>query len=76
VQEHGGTVFAQDEATSTIFGMPAAVIDDGLADRVLPLDRMAGAIAAWCAGGPVTAAVADRHVTSRPSTLDARVRAR
>jgi two-component system chemotaxis response regulator CheB len=76
VQEHGGTVFAQDEATSTIFGMPAAVIDDGLADRVLPLDRMAAAIAAWCAGGPVTAALADRHVTSMPSTLDARVRAR
>ena len=76
VQEHGGTVFAQDEATSTIFGMPAAVIDDGLADRVLPLDRIAAAIAAWCAGGPVTAAVADRHPTARPSTLDARVRAR
>ena len=76
VQEHGGTVFAQDEATSTIFGMPAAVIDDGLADRVLPLDRIAAAIAAWCAGGPVTAAVADRHPAARPSTLDARVRAR
>ena len=76
VQEHGGTVFAQDEATSTIFGMPAAVIDDGLADRVLPLDRIAAAIAAWCAGGPVTAALADRHAAARPSTLDARVRAR
>jgi two-component system chemotaxis response regulator CheB len=76
VQEHGGTVFAQDEATSTIFGMPAAVIDDGLADRVLPLDRMAAAIAAWCAGGPVTAALADRHPIARPATLDGRVRAR
>ena len=76
VQEHGGTVFAQDEATSTIFGMPAAVIDDGLADRVLPLDRIAAAIATWCACGPVTAAVADRHAAARPSTLDARVRAR
>jgi two-component system chemotaxis response regulator CheB len=76
VQEHGGTVFAQDEATSTIFGMPAAVIDDALADRVLPLDRMAAAIAAWCAAGPVTAGLADRHATARPSTLDGRVRAR
>ena len=49
---HGGTVFAQDEATSTIFGMPAAVIDAGLADRVLPLHRMAAAIAenTACAG--------------------------
>jgi two-component system chemotaxis response regulator CheB len=76
VREHGGTVFAQDEATSTIFGMPAAVIDDGLADRVLPLDRMAAAIAAWCAAGSVSASRADRHAGAKPSTLDARVRAR
>jgi two-component system chemotaxis response regulator CheB len=47
VRDHGGTVFAQDEATSTIFGMPAAVIDAGLADRVLPLHGMASAIAEW-----------------------------
>jgi two-component system chemotaxis response regulator CheB len=76
VREHGGTVFAQDEATSTIFGMPAAVIDDGLADRVLPLDRMAAAIAAWCATGSVSASLADRHATATPSMHDARVRAR
>lgn len=76
VKEHGGTVFAQDEATSTIFGMPGAVIDDGLADRVLPLDRMAPAIAAWCAAGSVTVGLADRHASTRPSTLDARIRAR
>ncbi|MBA3876290.1 MAG: chemotaxis response regulator protein-glutamate methylesterase [Anaerolinea sp.] len=47
VRKHGGAVFAQDEATATIYGMPRAVVEAGLADRVLPLDRMADAIAAW-----------------------------
>jgi len=47
VKAHGGTVFAQDAATSTIYGMPAAVAEAGLADRILPLGRIAEAIAAW-----------------------------
>jgi two-component system, chemotaxis family, protein-glutamate methylesterase/glutaminase len=55
VRDHGGTVFAQDEATSTIFGMPAAVIDAGLADRVLPLHGMASAIAGWARSAEVQA---------------------
>ncbi len=49
VKVHGGTVFGQDRATSTIYGMPAAVAEAGLTDRVLPLGRMAEAIAAWAA---------------------------
>ena len=50
VKSHGGTVFAQDEASSTIYGMPAAVAEAGLADRIVPLDRMADAIAGWVIG--------------------------
>lgn len=38
----GGRVIAQDEATSDIFGMPAAAIDAGIADAVLPLPEVAG----------------------------------
>lgn len=34
----GSQVWAQDERTSVIFGMPGAVIQAGLADRVLALD--------------------------------------
>jgi two-component system chemotaxis response regulator CheB len=49
VKAHGGTVFAQDRDSSTVWGMPGSVVEAGLADRVLPLDRMADAIAAWCA---------------------------
>lgn len=37
----GGIVVAQDEASSDVFGMPAAVIEAGLADRVVPLAEVA-----------------------------------
>ena len=33
----GGTVLAQDEATSVVYGMPRAVAEMGLADTVKPL---------------------------------------
>ena len=48
---HGATVFAQDEATSIVYGMPAAVAHAGLADKVLPLPKIADAIARWARGG-------------------------
>jgi two-component system chemotaxis response regulator CheB len=48
VKQHGGTVIAQDAATSTIYGMPAAVAEAGLADQIVPLGKVADAIAAWC----------------------------
>jgi len=48
VKEHGGTVISQDAATATIYGMPAAVAEAGLSDKVLPLHQIAEAIAEWC----------------------------
>ncbi len=42
----GAATIAQDEATSVVFGMPKEAIALGAADRVLPLDRLPGAIAA------------------------------
>jgi two-component system chemotaxis response regulator CheB len=41
--EAGGTVVAQDEASSVVWGMPGAVARAGLCSAVLPL----GEIAAW-----------------------------
>jgi two-component system, chemotaxis family, protein-glutamate methylesterase/glutaminase len=41
LKQQGGTVWAQDEASSVIFGMPGAVVKAGLADRVLALDSIA-----------------------------------
>lgn len=37
----GGTVLAQDQATSAVWGMPGAVANARLANRVLPLDAIA-----------------------------------
>ena len=36
----GASILAQDEASSVVWGMPGAVVNAGLADRVLPLDQI------------------------------------
>jgi two-component system chemotaxis response regulator CheB len=36
----GGMVIAQDAASSTVWGMPRAVVNDGLAHAVLPVDAI------------------------------------
>ncbi len=36
----GGVTMVQDEATSTIYGMPKACVDGGVADEVLPLGQI------------------------------------
>ena len=48
VRQHGGRVISQDAATATIYGMPAAVAEAGLSQQILPLHKIADAIAAWC----------------------------
>jgi two-component system, chemotaxis family, protein-glutamate methylesterase/glutaminase len=58
VKNHGGTVISQDAATATIYGMPAAVAEAGLSDRVLPLHQIAAAIASWAATGKLEASSA------------------
>ncbi len=44
LKAHGGRVLAQDQASCVVYGMPKAVIDAGLADRVCPLDQLAAAL--------------------------------
>ena len=44
---NGGAVIAQDEATAAVYGMPRAVAESGVADRILPLDEIAAAIVEW-----------------------------
>jgi len=41
IREHGGAVIAQDQASSTVWGMPGAVTNAGLAHRVLSLGDIA-----------------------------------
>ena len=45
VKRAGGRVLVEAESTCTVYGMPRAIADAGLADAVLPLDRLADAIA-------------------------------
>lgn len=44
IRNAGGKVIAQDEATSVVWGMPGAVAQAGLADKILPLDKIADEI--------------------------------
>src|SRR5579859_2304897 len=44
IKSAGGIVFAQDEATSVIFGMPAEAIKTGAVEQVLPIDDIYAAI--------------------------------
>jgi two-component system chemotaxis response regulator CheB len=46
VHEAGGRVICQTAETCTVYGMPRAVAESGLADRTFPLDEMAAAIVA------------------------------
>jgi two-component system chemotaxis response regulator CheB len=44
VKKAGGTVIAQDNATSEYSGMPQAAVDRGVVDQILPLDEIAPAV--------------------------------
>ena len=41
----GGRALAQSDATCVVYGMPKAIVDEGLADKIIDLDDMADAIA-------------------------------
>lgn len=47
----GGHVWIQDAPSSVVWGMPGAVAAAGLDCRVLPLDMMGAALAAWAQAG-------------------------
>ncbi len=45
LKNSGSTVWAQDEQSCTVYGMPKAVTDAGLADNIVVLDNMGKALA-------------------------------
>ena len=45
VRGQGGRVLVESEESCTVYGMPRAIVDHGLADAVLPLHQIADAIA-------------------------------
>jgi two-component system chemotaxis response regulator CheB len=48
IKDRGGTVVAQDEASSLVWGMPRAVVMAGLHDHLVPLSEIAPLINATC----------------------------
>jgi len=44
IKAAGGYIIAEDESTAVVYGMPKAVVDLGIADKVLPLQHVAEAI--------------------------------
>lgn len=51
VVDAGGSVIAQDEATSVVWGMPGAAAQAGICAAVLPLDQIAPKLNRMFAGG-------------------------
>lgn len=54
IRRSGGVVWAQDQETSVVWGMPGAVASGGHADRILPLPEIGGQLAMAVTGAPVT----------------------
>lgn len=44
LKKTGGRIFAQNEETCVVYGMPKAVVDVGIADKILSLEEIAGEI--------------------------------
>jgi two-component system chemotaxis response regulator CheB len=47
IRNRGGHTIAQDQASSVVFGMPGESIALGAAEKVLPLDEIAGQLVRW-----------------------------
>ncbi|MDH3451996.1 MAG: chemotaxis response regulator protein-glutamate methylesterase, partial [Gammaproteobacteria bacterium] len=44
LKDNGSTVWAQDEASSVIYGMPKAIARAGVADQIMSLQQIAGCL--------------------------------
>jgi two-component system, chemotaxis family, protein-glutamate methylesterase/glutaminase len=44
IKARGGTIFSEAEETCVVYGMPSAVAEAGLSDKIVRLERMSQAI--------------------------------
>ncbi len=51
LKRQGGYIIAQDEASCVVYGMPRLVVDNKIADKVLPLDQIANTIILYLKNG-------------------------
>ncbi len=61
LRARGASILAQDEASSVVWGMPGAVVNAGLADRVLPLNDVVPEILRRCTRNQEGAAWIPKH---------------
>jgi two-component system chemotaxis response regulator CheB len=54
IHSAGGAVWAQDEATSVVWGMPGAVVRAGLAEKVIPIEQMGRELTLRVMGGDLS----------------------
>ena len=69
IRASGGQILAQDEASSVVWGMPGAVSQAGLAEKVLPLAELALEINKRVQAIPVRTALATQPVAAFSRTL-------
>ena len=50
IVSHGGSVIAQDEATSVVWGMPGAAAHAGICAAILPLNQIGSKVNRLFAG--------------------------
>ena len=48
IKAGGGKVLAEHESTCVVYGMPRSVVEAGLADKVVPINKMVDEIVAFC----------------------------
>jgi two-component system response regulator WspF len=48
LRDHGALTIAQDQASSTVYGMPKAAAEIGAAVEVLPIDQIAPRLIRYC----------------------------
>ncbi len=48
IKARGGVILAEAQATCVVYGMPRALAEAGVADRLVPLDGMAAAVRQAC----------------------------
>ena len=44
IKSAGGYIIAESSESCVVYGMPKAVVDSGIADEILPVQQVAGAI--------------------------------
>ncbi len=48
IKDNGGRTIAQNKETCTVFGMPKTAIEEGTADKILPLSKIPEQLTKWC----------------------------